>query len=113
MTTKPNPLHVTVTEHAQPHAFRSRALAAELRDVTPAGSIIFYYERAQMLAKELRAAADYIEQREQQWGKLRTWLDELLLHELQHDSVLTEMDRLDAALRATGATINTPPQESR
>src|SRR6187431_2283216 len=95
--TKPNPLHVTVTEHAQPHAALCQCVAQMLT-----GEVTFSPSAAARYAGELRAAADYIGRREQQWEALRKWLDnEIDQPYCQCRScamvrcTVAEMDRLD------------------
>ena len=64
-----NPQEVPVTEHAQPHATRVRSIAQ-------------WFDRNenalhQQFATELRAAAERLEQLEQERDELRLRLDEL------------------------------------
>jgi len=115
--TKPNPLHVEKIEHAQPHAANCQDAANILDEwalvqLTPGRKF-----KGQRAANEVRAAADYIGRREQQWEALKKWVEEeradliqrraygstaASLRQMQADRTRAEMDRLDAALRATG-----------
>lgn len=106
MTPKPNPLHVTVTEHAQPHATQLQWWADQFST--------WHELWAPQAVKELRAAADYIERLEKQCEALKALRPEIehvmrfrLVGNREHViEMLNEfgavLGKVDAALRATG-----------
>jgi|SRR6188768_2593964 len=103
--TKPNPLHVTVTEHAQPHAAICRSRAYWFSAATPVEELVCHYQQAQQGAKELNAAADYIERLEAERDRFKVALQGVVSAELAGSAGSSDSpyrQAIAAAIRATG-----------